>query len=166
MKEKSRSLSGVFIYPTPRLDSVFKVKGRVFMIEGQEFLVKECPCFRDFEGEHLCVNDNHIRKMVTIDVDTELIKSQHVSQEFINSKSNDDDLCFCLAYLGEDELYYCMSQQRNIKVQGQEVRKDEMRRALEILAPEHTRFSSVLCGECLYNIIAALKEQGDATCPI
>jgi hypothetical protein len=71
-----------------------------------------------------------------------------------------------LAYLGEDELYYCMSQQRNIKVQGIKVGKEEMQRALEILAPENARFSSVLCGECLYNIIAALRDEGEAACLI
>lgn len=136
------------------------------MIEGAEFLVKQCPCFREFEGEHLCVNDNYVKKMITIDVDTELIGSKHVSDEFINSRSNDDDLCFCLAYLGEDELYYCMSQQRDIKVRGQQVSKAEMQRALEILAPENAQFSSVLCGECLYNIIAALKDELGPACPI
>lgn len=135
------------------------------MIEGTEFLVKQCPCFREFEGEHLCVNDEYIRKMTTIDVDTELIGSKYVSDEFINSKTN-DDLCFCLAYLGKDRLYYCMSQQQNIKVRGQQVTKEEMQRALEILSPENVLFSSVLCGECLYNIIAALKDEGEATCPI
>ncbi|MGD9397162.1 MAG: hypothetical protein PVJ05_12085 [Candidatus Thorarchaeota archaeon] len=136
------------------------------MIEGAEFLVKQCPCFREFEGEYLCVNDNYVRKMIRIDVDAELIVSKHVSEEFINSKTDDDDLCFCLAYLGEDELYYCMSQQRNIKVQGIKVGKEEMQRALEILAPENARFSSVLCGECLYNIIAALRDEGEAACLI
>ncbi|OLS31701.1 MAG: hypothetical protein ThorAB25_00030 [Candidatus Thorarchaeota archaeon AB_25] len=136
------------------------------MIEGAEFLVKQCPCFREFEGEHLCVNDNYVKKMITIDVDTELIGSKHVSDEFINSRSNDDDLCFCLAYLGEDELYYCMFQQRDIKVRGRQVSKAEMQRALEILAPENAQFSSVLCGECLYNIIAALKDEVDPACPI
>jgi hypothetical protein len=136
------------------------------MIEGAGFLVKQCPCFREFEGEHLCVNDNYVKQMVTIDVDAELISSKHVSDEFINSRSNDDDLCFCLAYLGEDELYYCVSQQRDIKVRGQQVNKAEMQRALEILAPENARFSSVLCGECLYNIIAALKDEVGPACPI
>jgi hypothetical protein len=59
-----------------------------------------------------------------------------------------------------------MSQQRCIKVRGQEVIADEMKKALEILAPKSALFSSVLCGECLYNIIAALKEEGPAVCPI
>ena len=104
--------------------------------------------------------------MTTIDVSMELIGSKHISDEFISSKTKDDDLCFCLAYLGEDELYYCMSQQQDIKVRGQQVSKEEMDRALEILAPENARFSSVLCGECLYNIIAALKDEGEAACPI
>jgi hypothetical protein len=59
-----------------------------------------------------------------------------------------------------------MSQQRYIKVRGEEVSMEEMQRALEILSPESALFSSVLCGECLYNIIAALKEDEPATCPI
>lgn len=135
------------------------------MIEGMRF-IKECPSYRLFEGEQLCINDNEIRKIVTIDVSTELIGSEHISDKFINSKTDDDDLCFCLVYLGKDELYYCMSQQHDIKVRGQQVCKEEMQRALEILAPEKARFSSVLCGECLYNIIAALKDEGEASCPI
>jgi hypothetical protein len=135
------------------------------MIEGMEF-VKQCPCFREFEGEHLCINDTEIRKMITIDVDTDLIGSTHISQEFINSKSEQDDLCYCLAYLGEDERYYCMSQQRYIKVRGEEVSMEEMQKALEILSPKSALFSSVLCGECLYNIIAALKEDEPAACPV
>jgi hypothetical protein len=56
--------------------------------EGTEFLIKQCPCFREFEGEKLCVNDKEIRKMITIDVDTNLIGSEYVSQEFINSKTD------------------------------------------------------------------------------
>jgi len=129
------------------------------MSEGTEFLVKQCPCFREFEGEQLYINDDSLRKMVTIDVDTDLIGSKHVSEEFLRTKSNEDDL-------GEDELYHCMSQQQNIKIRGQEVSKEEMKQALEILAPDNARFSSVLCGECLYNIIAALKDEGLASCPI
>ncbi|TFH03681.1 MAG: hypothetical protein E4H14_16295, partial [Candidatus Thorarchaeota archaeon] len=66
------------------------------MSEGTEVLVKQCPCFREFEGEQLCINDDYLRKMVTIDVDTELIGSKHVSEEFLRTKSNADDLCFCL----------------------------------------------------------------------
>ena len=142
------------------------MSGVIAMSEGTEFLVKQCPCFREFEGEQLCINDDNLRKMVTIDVDTELIGSSHVSEEFLRIKSIEDDLCFCLAYLGEDELYHCMSQQQNIKIRGQEVNKEEMKQALEILAPENARYSSVLCGECLYNIIAALKEEGHEACPI
>lgn len=136
------------------------------MNEGIEFLIKQCPCFREFEGEQLCVNDKEIRKMITIDVDTDLIGSEHISQDFINSKTDQDDLCYCLAYLGEDKRYYCMSQQRCIRIRGQEVRVDEMKKALEILAPKSALFSSVLCGECLYNIIAALKEERSAVFPI
>jgi len=136
------------------------------MTEGSEFLVKQCPCFREFEGEHLCINDSELKKIVTIDVDTDLIGSEHVSEEFLKVKTRDDDLCFCLAYLGEDELYYCMSQQENIKIRGQLVSKNEMKQALEILAPENVQFSSVLCGECLYNIILALKDDDVPSCPI
>jgi len=136
------------------------------MIEGNEFLVKQCPCFREFDGEHLCINDNELKKIVTIDVDAELIGSEHVSEEFLRVKTKEDDLCFCLAYLGEDELYYCMSQQENIRIRGQLVHKNEMKQALEILAPENVQFTSVLCGECLYNIIVALKDAGNPACPI
>lgn len=135
------------------------------MSESIEFLVKQCPCFREFEGDQLCINDDNLRKMITIDVDTELIGSKLASEEFLRTKSNEDDLCFCLAYLGEDELYHCMSQQKNILIRGQEVSKEEMRQVLEILAPENARFSSVICGECLYNIIAALREEGNPSCP-
>lgn len=142
------------------------VSGAIELSEGMEFLIKQCPCFRELEGEQLCVNDKEIRKMITIDVDTDLIGSEHVSQEFINSKTDQDDLCYCLAYLGEDKRYYCMSQQRYIKVRGQEVSVEEMQKALEILAPKSALFSSVLCGECLYNIIAALKEDEPAACSI
>ncbi len=136
------------------------------MIEGSEFLVKQCPCFREFEGEHLCINDSDLKKIVTIDVDTDLIGSEHVSEEFLKIKTKEDDLCFCLAYLGDDEHYYCMSQQENIKIRGQLVNKIEMKQALEILAPENVQFSSVLCGECLYNIIVALKDGSNSACPI
>ena len=104
--------------------------------------------------------------MTSIDVDTDLIGSEHVSQEFINGKTENDDLCYCLAYLGEDKRYYCMSQQRYIKVRGEKVSHQEMQKALEILSPKSGLFSSVLCGECLYNIIAALKEDEPAACLI
>jgi hypothetical protein len=132
------------------------------MSEGIVY-IKECPCFRSFEGEQLCINGSEIRRMITIDVSTDLLESQHVSEDFINSRTEYDDLCFCLAYLGDDGRYYCMSQQHNIMVLGQKVSKEEMERALEILAPENVLFSSVLCGECLYSIIAALKEDEPAT---
>lgn len=135
------------------------------MSEGIVY-IKECPCFRSFEGEHLCINGLEIRRMVTIDVSTDILDSQYVSQDFINSKTEHDDLCFCLAYLGDDGRYYCMSQQHNILVRGQIVCKEEMARALDILAPENALFSSILCGECLYNIIAILKEDLPSACPI
>lgn len=152
----------VFINTYPE----YIVLGVMAMGEGIEFLVKQCPCFREFEGEQLCVNGNELKKMITIDVDTELIGSKHISNEFLRTRANEDDLCFCLAYLGDDELYHCMSQQQNIRIRNQEVSKEEMQQALDILAPENARFSSDLCCECLYNIIAALKEEDPPSCTI
>ena len=135
------------------------------MMSRGMIMIKECPCYREFEGEQLCVNDHEVKTMVTIDVDVELLKSELVSKDFITSESQ-DDICFCLAYLGEDGLYYCMSQQRCIRVRGQEVSEDEMQSALDVLAPKNVRYSSHVCGECLYNVIASLKEGGTAYCPV
>ncbi len=35
---------------------------------GDGVFSQAVPCFREFEGEQLCVNDKEIRKMTAIDV--------------------------------------------------------------------------------------------------
>ncbi|TFF91069.1 hypothetical protein EU545_05785 [Candidatus Thorarchaeota archaeon] len=129
------------------------------MNQSHVFLVRECPCFREFKGETLCVNDDKIVKdVITIDVDPDLFLSSHLSGDFMHSKTDDDCLCFCLAYLAEDGYYYCMSQQKRLRIRGEDVSKEEMNRALEVLLPSGVHFASVLCAECLYNVLVALKE--------
>lgn len=128
------------------------------MIVSKQSLVKQCPCFREFRNEHLCVNGSDVRPVVKIELDADLLVSGHLDQGFTSQKSDDRDLCYCMAYRGEDDLYYCISQQEAIQVQGRVVSQHELDSARQMLEPDGVHYSTVLCGECLYNIIASLRE--------
>ncbi|MFW9982323.1 MAG: hypothetical protein ACFFE3_10465 [Candidatus Thorarchaeota archaeon] len=126
--------------------------------------VNACPCHRTFEDEQLCINEDPIKLILTMSVDKELIGTEFVSQAF-SKKENDDNLCFCLIYLDEeDDRFYCLSQNRRILVSGEEVTSDDMKRALEMLVPENTLYEPELCNECLYNVLTSLKKSGNASC--
>lgn len=123
--------------------------------------VNACPCHRIFENEQLCINENPVKLIVTFDINKELIGSEFIPQSFTRIKEA-DNLCFCVIYLDESEnRFYCLSQDRRIQVQGEEVRGDEMKKALKMLIPENTLYEPELCNECLYNVLALLKNIGE-----
>ncbi len=128
--------------------------------------VNACPCHRKFEDEQLCINEDPIKLVVTFDVNKELIESEFIHESFAKGKEK-DNLCFCLIYLDEDEdRFYCLSQDRQIQVQGREVSSEDMQRALEMLVPENSLYEPELCNECLYNVLVSLKSNVNASCSV
>ncbi|MFW9813941.1 MAG: hypothetical protein ACFFF9_15875 [Candidatus Thorarchaeota archaeon] len=138
------------------------------MVGGKErvMYVDACPCHRRFEDEQLCINEDPIKVIVTFDINKDLMMSEIVTESFTRGKEK-DDLCFCLIYLDEEEdRYYCLSQDRRIQVQGNEVSGEEMQRALEMLVPENSQYEPDLCNECLYNVLVSMKENRKASCSV
>ena len=128
--------------------------------------VNACPCHRSFADEQLCISEDPIRVIVKFDINKDLMMSEIIPESFTERKEK-DDLCFCLIYLDEEEdRYYCLSQEKRIQVQGNEVSSEEMQQALEMLVPENSLYEPDLCNECLYNVLASLKGNGNASCSV
>lgn len=128
--------------------------------------VNSCPNHRVFENEQLCINEDPIKLIVTMNVDKELIGSGFVSKSFSNKK-NGDNLCFCLIYLDEDDdRFYCLSQKKRIQVCGEDVTSEDMKKAMEILVPENALYKPEFCNKCLYNVLTSLKNNGNSSCSI
>ncbi|MHA2359694.1 MAG: hypothetical protein ACXAB5_05440 [Candidatus Thorarchaeota archaeon] len=128
--------------------------------------VNACPCHRVFEDEQLCINEDQVKLIVTFDVNKDLMGTEFIPKSFAKGRG-EDNLCFCLIYLEQSEdRFYCLSQEKRIQVRGEEVSSKDMQRALEMLVPENSLYEPELCNECLYNILASLKENGEASCSI
>lgn len=101
---------------------------------------------------------------MTFDINKDLMGTEFIPQSF-TKKREEDNLCFCLIYLDEDEdRFYCLSQEKRIQVRGEPVSGEDMRRALEMLIPENSLYEPELCNECLYNVLTSMKKNGRASC--
>ena len=113
-----------------------------------------CPCYKDFEGELICLNADGL-----IDVEHSIfaadILNQDASLEMIKQfEMGDGKTCYSSIYTHEDSCY-CSSQGWKIRIHNEDITTDMLMQSIRLYALGPTEIT-VDCASCIYGILLAL----------
>lgn len=128
-------------------------------------IVRGCPCYKEF-GESLkekvCLNNDDVVPIRAISIDPSFfnkISSRNHLQEFESSNAT---MCYLVTFLDRNDGYcYCVSQNRRIRINNQDVKVSDIDSALQFVTSLEKSRDGVLCSDCLYRYIRTLGESSE-----
>jgi len=123
-------------------------------VEKEVRVYNFCPCYKDFEGELICLNADGL-----IDVEHSIfaadILNQDASLEMIKQfEMGDGKTCYSSIYTHEDSCY-CSSQGWKIRIHNEDITTDMLMQSIRLYALGPTEIT-VDCASCIYGILLAL----------
>lgn len=123
-----------------------------------------CPCFKRFDNETLCVNNDSIKEIETIKVDPSFFSSCLTKEDIDKAVSTNPCSCYCSVYLNfKDNCVYCVSQGKKLHIHGKYIPADEMQDAFRYLSTKtgpvnRDDIPPVICSECVYKFLLTLSD--------
>lgn len=113
-----------------------------------------CPCYKDFEGELICLNADDL-----IDIEHAIfaadILNQDASIEMIKQfEMGDGKTCYSSIYTYNGQCY-CSSQGWKIRIHNEDISADMLMQSIKLYALGPTEIT-VDCASCIYGILLAL----------
>jgi hypothetical protein len=113
-----------------------------------------CPCFKDFEGELICLNDDSL-----CDIERSIFAADILDQEATidlvkQFEVKDGRTCYTSIYSYDGHIY-CTSQGDKIRIHNEDVTTDMLQQSIKLytLGPSEI---TVDCASCIYGILLAL----------
>jgi len=113
-----------------------------------------CPCYKDFEGELICLNADNL-----IDVEHAIFAADILNQgatiESIKQfEMGDGKTCYSSIYTHDGQCY-CSSQGWKIRIHNEDITTDMLIQSIRLYALGPTEIT-VDCASCIYGILLAL----------
>jgi hypothetical protein len=123
-------------------------------VEKEVTIYNFCPCFKDFEGELICLNDDSL-----IDIEHSIfaadILNQDASLDLVKQfECSDGKTCYSSIYTHDGKVY-CSSQGWKIRIHKEDITADMLRSSIRLYALGPTEIT-VDCASCIYGILLAL----------
>ena len=123
-------------------------------VEKEVTIYNFCPCFKDFEGELICLNNDNL-----CDIEHSIfaadILNQNASLELVKQfETTDGKTCYSSIYT-HDGCVYCSSQGFKIRIHREDITSDMLMSAIRLYALGPTEIT-VDCASCIYGILLAL----------
>jgi len=123
-------------------------------VENEIRVYSFCPCFKDFEGELICLNNDSL-----IDVEHTIfaadILNRDASLEALKGfEIRDGCTCYSSIYT-HDGNTYCSSQGNTIRIHQTDITEDMLESAIRLYSLGPTEIT-VDCASCIYGILLAL----------
>jgi hypothetical protein len=113
-----------------------------------------CPCFSDFGGEFICVNDDDVIEIDRLQMDPSLYGSEINPEKMEGFVVGDRRTCYLSIYT-YDDCVYCVSQGWNLRIHDYDVTAEALTTAVELysIGPQEL---GIDCSECIYGILLTL----------
>jgi hypothetical protein len=127
---------------------------KVPLVEREVTIYNFCPCFKDFEGELICLNNDSL-----CDIEHSIfaadILNQDASLELVKQfQATDEQTCYSSIYT-YNGCVYCSSQGFKIRIHKEDITEDMLMQAIRLYALGPTQIT-VDCASCIYGILLAL----------
>jgi hypothetical protein len=131
-------------------------------LSGNNRFVKGCPCLKEFGNEKVCLNNDDVVPIVTIQVDPMFLGETTSASDLIHLKSDDENMCYLLIFLDADgDHTYCISQGQKIRINTQNVKASEILAALQFVTTAEQASDGIACSSCLYKYLVTLGDTFD-----
>ena len=129
-------------------------KRKVLTVEKEVTIYNFCPCFKDFEGELICLNDDNL-----IDIEHSIFAADILNQDATldlvkQFEMGDGKTCYSSIYT-HDGHTYCSSQGWRIRIHKEDIKSDMLMQSIRLYAIGPTEIT-VDCASCIYGILLAL----------
>ena len=113
-----------------------------------------CPCFKDFEGELICLNDDSL-----CDIEHSIfaadILNQKATLELVKQfEMKDGHTCYSSVYTYDGHVY-CSSQGDKIRIHNEDITANMLQQSIKLYALGPTEMD-IDCASCIYGILLAL----------
>ena len=127
---------------------------KVSAVEKEVRVYNFCPCYKDFEGELICLNADGL-----IDVEHAIFAADILNQDASIEKikqfeTGDGKTCYSSIYTHEGGCY-CSSQGWKIRIHNEDITSDMLMQSIKLYALGPTEIT-VDCASCIYGILLAL----------
>ncbi|OLS29563.1 MAG: hypothetical protein ThorAB25_15870 [Candidatus Thorarchaeota archaeon AB_25] len=123
-------------------------------LEKEVTIYNFCPCFKDFEGELICLNNDSL-----FDIEHSIFAADILNQDATldlvkQFEIKDGKTCYSSIYTYNDNVY-CSSQGFKIRIHKEDITTDMLLQSIRLYALGPTQIT-VDCASCIYGILLAL----------
>jgi hypothetical protein len=123
-------------------------------LEKEVTIYNFCPCFKDFEGELICLNNDSL-----CDIEHSIFAADILNQDATldlvkQFEIKDGKTCYSSIYTYNDNVY-CSSQGFKIRIHKEDITTDMLLQSIRLYALGPTQIT-VDCASCIYGILLAL----------
>lgn len=123
-------------------------------MEKEVTIYNFCPCFKDFEGELICLNDDSLNDIEHSIFAVDIL-NQDASLDLVKQfECADGKTCYSSIYT-HDGSVYCSSQGFKIRIHKEDISADMLMSSIRLYALGPTEIT-VDCASCIYGILLAL----------
>jgi hypothetical protein len=113
-----------------------------------------CPCYKDFEGELICLNADNLIDVEHAIFAAEILNQNATIESIKQFETNDGKTCYSSIYT-YDGGCYCSSQGWRIRIHNEDITTDMLMQSIKLYALGPTEMT-VDCASCIYGILLAL----------
>ena len=122
-------------------------------------LVRGCPCYKVFDSEKLCVNNDSVLEIETIEIDPSIFSFHYDKDSMEEERASEGKICYASIYINyPDNKVYCISQGWVLRIHGKNVPGNDLEDAMQFLSTKEISSSAEICSECLYKFILTLGD--------
>ncbi len=113
-----------------------------------------CPCFKDFEGELICLNDDSLCDIEHSIFAANILDQQATLELVKQFEMNDGKTCYSSVYTYDNHVY-CSSQGDKIRIHNEDITSEMLHQSIKLysLGPSEI---TIDCASCIYGILLAL----------
>jgi hypothetical protein len=113
-----------------------------------------CPCFKDFEGELICLNNDNLNDVEHTIFAADILNRDASLEAIKGFEINDNRTCYSSIYT-YNGCTYCSSQGKKIRIHKTDITADMLESAIKLYSLGPTEIT-VDCASCIYGILLAL----------
>lgn len=113
-----------------------------------------CPCFKDFEGELICLNNDSLNDVEHTIFAADILSQDAKYESIKHFEIKDGQTCYSSIYTYKG-FTYCSSQGEKIRIHNTDIEAEMLEQSIKLYSLGPTEIT-VDCASCIYGILLAL----------
>jgi hypothetical protein len=123
-------------------------------VEKEVRIYNFCPCFKDFEGELICLNDDSLCDIEHAIFAADILNQKATLDLVKQFETEDGQTCYSSVYTYDGHVY-CASQGDKIRIHKEDITANMLQQSIRLYALGPSEIT-IDCASCIYGILLAL----------